>query len=97
MAVNDLCTDGDIANSLAEQYDYDYDYEMVLLRHTISTMYHGIIFKSCKKNSICYNEVCHRRTNKESVLSADVGPPETNIIYLLYNSVISDLSRLLNI
>ena len=22
---------------------------MVLLRHTISTMYHGIIFKSCKK------------------------------------------------
>ena len=61
-------------------YDYDYDYEMVLLRHTISTMYHGIIFKSCK-NTIYYNEVCHRRTNKESVLSADVGPPETNIIY----------------
>ena len=60
--------------------DYDYDYEMVLLRHTISTMYHGIIFKSCK-NTIYYNEVCHRRTNKESVLSADVGPPETNIIY----------------
>ena len=30
-------------------YDYDYDYEMVLLRHTISTMYHRIIFKSCKK------------------------------------------------
>ena len=29
--------------------DYDYDFEMVLLRHTISTMYHGIIFKSCKK------------------------------------------------
>ena len=29
--------------------DYDYDYEMVLLRHTISTMYHGINFKSCKK------------------------------------------------
>ena len=28
-----------------------------------------------------YNEVCHRRRNKESVLSADVGPPETNIIY----------------
>ena len=28
-----------------------------------------------------YNEVCHRRTNKESVLSADVGLPETNIIY----------------
>ena len=53
---------------------------MVLLRHTISTMYHGIIFKSCK-NTIYYNEVCHRRTNKESVLSADVGPPETNIIY----------------
>ena len=26
-----------------------YDYEMVLLGHTISTMYHGIIFKSCKK------------------------------------------------
>ena len=23
----------------------------------------------------------HRRTNKESALSADVGPPETNIIY----------------
>ena len=43
-------------------------------------MYHGIIFKSCK-NTIYYNEVCHRRTNKESVLSADVGPPETNIIY----------------
>ena len=61
-------------------YDYDYDYEMILLRHTISTMYHGIIFKSCK-NTIYYNEVCHRRTNKESVLSADVGPPETNIIY----------------
>ena len=40
---------------------------MVLLRHTISTMYHGIIFKSCKKNTIYYNEVCHRRTNKESV------------------------------
>ena len=52
---------------------------MVLLRHTISTMYHGIIFKSCK-NTIYYNEVCHRRTNKERVLSADVGPPETNII-----------------
>ena len=33
-------------------YDYDYDYEMVLLRHTISTMYHGIIFKSCKKHNI---------------------------------------------
>ena len=49
---------------------------MVLLRHTISTMYHGIIFKSCKKNTIYYNEVCHRRTNKESVLAADVGPPE---------------------
>ena len=32
-------------------YDYD-DYEMVLLRHTISTMYHGIIFKSCKKHNI---------------------------------------------
>ena len=31
---------------------YDYDYEMVLLRHTISTMYHGIIFKSCKKHNI---------------------------------------------
>ena len=30
----------------------DYDYEMVLLRHTISTMYHGIIFKSCKKHNI---------------------------------------------
>ena len=59
---------------------YDYDHEMVLLRHTISTMYHGIFFKSCK-NTIYYNEVCHRRTNKESVLSADVGPPETNIIY----------------
>ena len=44
-------------------------------------MYHGIIFKSCKKHNIYYNEVCHRRTNKESVLSADVGPPETNIIY----------------
>ena len=27
-----------------------------------------------------YNDLCHRRTNKESVLSADVGPPETNII-----------------
>ena len=36
--------------------------------------------KSCKKQTY-YNEVCHtcRRTNKESVLSADVGPPETNI------------------
>ena len=34
------------------QNDYDYDYEMVLLRHTISTMYHGIIFKSCKKHNI---------------------------------------------
>ena len=34
-----------------------------------------------KKHNIHYNEVCHRRTNKESVLSADVGPPETNIIY----------------
>ena len=33
-------------------YDYDYDYEMVLLGHTISTMYHGIIFKSCKKHNI---------------------------------------------
>ena len=32
------------------------------------------------KNTIYYNEVCHRRTNRESVLSADVGPPETNII-----------------
>ena len=52
---------------------------MVSLRHTISTMYHGIIFKSCK-NTIDYNEVCHRSTNKESVLSADVGPHETNII-----------------
>ena len=43
-------------------------------------MYHGIMFKSCKKHNIL-NKVCHRRTNKESVLSADVGPPETNIIY----------------
>ena len=61
--------------------DYDYDYEMVLLRHTISTIYHRIIFKLCRKNpTIYYNEVCHRRTNKESMLSADVGPPETNII-----------------
>ena len=33
-------------------YMNDYDYEMVLLRHTISTMYHGIIFKSCKKHNI---------------------------------------------
>ena len=24
----------------------------ILLRHTISTMYHGIIFKSCKKHNI---------------------------------------------
>ena len=53
---------------------------MTILRHTISTMYHGIIFKSCKKNTIYYNEVSHKRTNKESVLSADVSPPETNII-----------------
>ena len=29
------------------------------------------------KNTIYYNEVCHRRTNQESVLSADVGPPIT--------------------
>ena len=43
-------------------------------------MHYGIIFKSCKKNTIYYNEVCYRKTNKESVLSADVGPPETNII-----------------
>ena len=42
-------------------------------------MYYEIIFKSCKKN-IYYNEMCHRRTYKASVLSADVGPPETNII-----------------
>ena len=27
-----------------------------------------------------YNEMCHRKTYKESVLFADVGPPETNII-----------------
>ena len=53
---------------------------MVLLRHTISTNYHEIIFKSCKKNILYYNEVWHKKTNKESVLSADVGPPETNII-----------------
>ena len=59
---------------------------MVLLRHTISTMYHGIIFKSCKKNTLYYNKVCHRRTNKESVLSADVGPSETNIIYRYNNN-----------
>ena len=39
-------------NLLCIEYDYDYDYEMVLLRHTISTMYHGIIFKSCKKHNI---------------------------------------------
>ena len=69
-----------LTNEMDNFYNYDYDYEMVLLRHTISTMYHGIIFKSCK-NTIYYNEVRHRRTNKESVLSADVGPPETNIIY----------------
>ena len=56
-------------------YDYDYDYEMVLLRHTISTMYYGIIFKSSKKHTMYYNEVCHRRTIKESVLFADVDPP----------------------
>ena len=59
--------------------DYDYNYEMVLLGHTISTVYYGIIFKSCK-NTLYYNEVCHRRTYKKSVLSADVGPPETSII-----------------
>ena len=60
---------------------YDYDYDIILLRHTISTIYHAtLIFKSCKKNIIYYNDVCHRRTNKESVLSADVGPPETKII-----------------
>ena len=35
-----------------DHYDYDYDYEMVLLRHTISTMYHGIIFKSVMFNTM---------------------------------------------
>ena len=42
-------------------------------------MHYAKISKSFK-NTIYYSEVCHRRTNKESVLSADVGPPETNII-----------------
>ena len=37
---------------ILNDYDYDYDYKMVLLRHTISTMYHGIILKSCKKHNI---------------------------------------------
>ena len=60
---------------------------LVLLRHTISTMYYEIIFKSCKKNTIYYNEVCHRRTNKENVLSADIDPPETNIINNLYITI----------
>ena len=41
-----------LLNSTIDIYDYDYDYEMVLLRHTISTMHHGIIFKSCKKHNI---------------------------------------------
>ena len=49
---------------------------MVLLRHTIVQRSENHV-----KNTIYYNEVCHRRTNKESVLSADVGPPETNIIH----------------
>ena len=53
-------------------YDYEYDYEMVLLKHTIITMYYRIFCISCK-NTIYYNEVCHRRTYKESVLSADLG------------------------
>ena len=43
-------------------------------------MYHWIIFKSCKKNTIYYNKVYYKRQNKESVLSADIGPLETNII-----------------
>ena len=42
-------------------------------------MHHGIIFKSCRKHNILL-EVCHRRTSKESVLSADVVLPEANII-----------------
>ena len=37
-------------------------------------------FLSHVKNIIYYNEVCHKRTYKESVLSADEGPPERNII-----------------
>ena len=41
-----------VFTTLILTYDYDYDYEMVLLRHTISTMYHGIIFNSCKKHNI---------------------------------------------
>ena len=39
-------------------------------------MYYRIFCISCK-NTIYYNEVCHRRTYKES---ADLGPPETDII-----------------
>ena len=46
---------------------------MVLLRHTISTMYEGIIIKSCKTQYITMK--CHSRTYKESVLSV-----ETHII-----------------
>ena len=42
----------DVFHNYDYDYDYDYDYEVVLLRHTISTMYHGIIFKSCNKNTI---------------------------------------------
>ena len=38
----------------------DYDYELVLLRHTISTMYYGIIFKSCKKDTTYYKEVSRK-------------------------------------
>ena len=30
----------------------DYDYEMVSVRHTISRMYYGIIFKSYSKHNI---------------------------------------------
>ena len=58
---------------------YDHDDEFFSLGHIISTVYYGIILKSCKNTIITMRCVIGER-NQERVLSADVGPPETNII-----------------
>ena len=41
---------------------------------------------------LCHNKVCHGTTYKESVLSADVGPPEMNIINRLKCNMLPQFS-----
>ena len=43
-------------------------------------------------DTLCHNKVCHGTTYKESVLPADVGPPEMNIINRLKCNMLRQFS-----